>query len=335
MDLLWLQDFVALAIQKNFSRAAEERNVSQPAFSRRIRSLENGVGVALINRQTLPLSLTPAGEVFLSQAEHILQTFADTVDRCHTLDAAGQSVIRFATSQSIYLTHYKTHLAPLVDQGGVDIDLNSTSWAADQFVTALQQNYCDVILTYWHPAMDFLKPLEGSKYDYITISKDKLVPVSRTIPLAGPEYSLNGTKRRSIPMLSYGQASALNSAVSYILRQQITPTQLNTVNQNALAISVKAMILEGFGMGWLPTAICEKELASGTLSICGDERFYGDLEVRLYKDQHNEKEPLTRLWREIELLHSATPTSTDMKAPTPTPRSKSILDPALAKDTLS
>ena len=37
MDLDWLKDFLALAEQKNFSRAADARNVSQPAFSRRIR----------------------------------------------------------------------------------------------------------------------------------------------------------------------------------------------------------------------------------------------------------------------------------------------------------
>ena len=49
MDIDWLKDFEALVAQKNFSRAAEERNVSQPAFSRRIRALEEGVGVTLID----------------------------------------------------------------------------------------------------------------------------------------------------------------------------------------------------------------------------------------------------------------------------------------------
>uniref|UniRef100_UPI003703D4C3 LysR family transcriptional regulator n=1 Tax=Phaeobacter sp. BS34 TaxID=2907240 RepID=UPI003703D4C3 len=58
MDIIWLRDFEALTTHKNFSRAAEERNVSQPAFSRRIRALEDEVGVKLINRQTFPLSLT-------------------------------------------------------------------------------------------------------------------------------------------------------------------------------------------------------------------------------------------------------------------------------------
>jgi len=136
MDIDWLRDFEVLVAQKNFSRAAEERNVSQPAFSRRIRALEESVGVRLINRQTLPLSMTPAGEVFLSQSRVMLRTYQETLERCQIIDAAGDNVIRFATSQSLYMTHYKTHIAPMVKQGGLDIDLNSTSWTADQFVSA-------------------------------------------------------------------------------------------------------------------------------------------------------------------------------------------------------
>ena len=47
MELVWLEDFLALAEALNFSRAAEARHVTQPAFSRRIRALEGWIGAAL------------------------------------------------------------------------------------------------------------------------------------------------------------------------------------------------------------------------------------------------------------------------------------------------
>jgi DNA-binding transcriptional LysR family regulator len=50
MNLIWLEDFLALAATGNFSRAAEDRHSSQPAFSRRIRALEEWVGVDLFDR---------------------------------------------------------------------------------------------------------------------------------------------------------------------------------------------------------------------------------------------------------------------------------------------
>ena len=69
MDINWLIDFVCLGRTLNFSRAAEERNITQSAFSRRIRSLESWVGTALVDRSSYPVQLTPAGKQFLSTAQ--------------------------------------------------------------------------------------------------------------------------------------------------------------------------------------------------------------------------------------------------------------------------
>ena len=52
MELKWLEDFVSLAETLNFSRSADERSVTQPAFSRRIRSLETWLGADLDDRRT-------------------------------------------------------------------------------------------------------------------------------------------------------------------------------------------------------------------------------------------------------------------------------------------
>ena len=305
MDIVWLRDFEALVAQKNFSRAAEERNVSQPAFSRRIRSLEEEFGVALINRQTLPLSLTPAGEVFLAQSRVMLRTYEETLERCQIIDSAGENVIRFATSQSLYMTHYKTHIAPLVEQGGLEIDLNSTGWAADQFVSALQQRYCDVILTYWHPSMDALAPLGLGNCEYITLTEDIFLPVTRTGP-DGPLHTFDGSNKKPVSLLSYGTVSALRSVVEFALRQPIQCSKILVVNQSALAISVKAMIMEGFGLGWLPRELCKAELADGQMSIVGDESYSHRLEIRLYRDKENSKPTLNRLWRYLQAIASDT-----------------------------
>lgn len=50
MDIKWLEDFITLSRLQSFSRAAEERHVTQSAFSRRIQALETWVGVPLLDR---------------------------------------------------------------------------------------------------------------------------------------------------------------------------------------------------------------------------------------------------------------------------------------------
>lgn len=73
IETKWLYDFLTLEKCRNFSQAAVSRNVSQPAFSRRIRALEQAIGVELFNRQVTPLQLSEQGKIFHSQIRHLLQ----------------------------------------------------------------------------------------------------------------------------------------------------------------------------------------------------------------------------------------------------------------------
>ena len=71
METKWLEDFVSLAETNSFSRSAELRHVTQPAFSRRIQSLEAWLGTDLIDRTSYPTRLTHAGEVFFERLERL------------------------------------------------------------------------------------------------------------------------------------------------------------------------------------------------------------------------------------------------------------------------
>ncbi|RUM48820.1 MAG: LysR family transcriptional regulator, partial [Marinomonas sp.] len=113
MEIRWLEDFIALAKTRHFSRAADEQNVTQPTFSRRIKLLEEEMKVTLIDRNTLPLSLTPAGEIFLQSAELITRQLRDTKARCLEIKEQEQSQIRFVTTQSLFLGYYRELVAPL------------------------------------------------------------------------------------------------------------------------------------------------------------------------------------------------------------------------------
>ena len=77
MDNKWLEDFLSVARTGSFSRSAAERHITQPAFSRRIKSLEQWVGTPLIDRSTYPTRLTPAGERFRDAVQLSLATLLE------------------------------------------------------------------------------------------------------------------------------------------------------------------------------------------------------------------------------------------------------------------
>ncbi|WFN95937.1 LysR family transcriptional regulator [Edwardsiella ictaluri] len=89
MDVKWLEDFISLQRLGNFSAAARARNVTQPAFSRRIRALEMWLGVPLFDRSSNPILLTPYGERFLP----LRRGYSGADPRCQTgLCPAGDPV---------------------------------------------------------------------------------------------------------------------------------------------------------------------------------------------------------------------------------------------------
>ena len=77
VDQKLLEDFLSLCRHRSFSHAAQERNVTQPAFSRRIRALEEWLGVVLFDRTALPVRLTAQGEQFLPVARDIVDRMAE------------------------------------------------------------------------------------------------------------------------------------------------------------------------------------------------------------------------------------------------------------------
>jgi LysR family transcriptional regulator, transcription activator of glutamate synthase operon len=72
MELRQLRYLVALAEERNFTRAAEHEHVAQPALSQQIRRLEEEVGLALVERTTRRASLTDAGELLVVRARRVL-----------------------------------------------------------------------------------------------------------------------------------------------------------------------------------------------------------------------------------------------------------------------
>ena len=78
MSLHALEQFVALARTKNFTRAAEELHLSQPALSRAIQKLEDQLGQPLFERKPREVLLTDLGELLHERAREILQLVEDT-----------------------------------------------------------------------------------------------------------------------------------------------------------------------------------------------------------------------------------------------------------------
>lgn len=81
MNLNQLKYFVAVAEHRSFTKAANQYYLSQTAITQQIRALEALLEVQLFDRNSRPISLTPAGSVFLTEAKAILERMNTAVSR--------------------------------------------------------------------------------------------------------------------------------------------------------------------------------------------------------------------------------------------------------------
>lgn len=86
MNTTQLECFIHVSDTLNFVRASQNMNMSQPALSKQIMSLENELGVRLLDRTTRSVRLTPAGRRFLSDARFILDQINDARKRVESYD---------------------------------------------------------------------------------------------------------------------------------------------------------------------------------------------------------------------------------------------------------
>lgn len=86
MNINQLRYFVAVAEHRSFTKAANQYYLSQTAVTQQVRALEDTLGVRLLDRNSRPISLTPAGTVFLKEAKAILERMNSAVSR--TRDAS-------------------------------------------------------------------------------------------------------------------------------------------------------------------------------------------------------------------------------------------------------
>lgn len=105
MDFRTLQYFVTVAQEKNFTRAAEKLDMSQPPLSNQIKALEQDLGVQLFIRGKRSLQMTEAGELLYRRARQILTLCGRTREELESLgsELCGRITIGMVEGRAPYM----------------------------------------------------------------------------------------------------------------------------------------------------------------------------------------------------------------------------------------
>ena len=130
-----LSFFLNLAKHKHFTNAAEEAAISQSSLSKHIGKLESELGVKLMTRNTRNVSLTPAGEEFLSYARALTQEYHEmlTAMRSYKADYLAENIKLGSSARMVKATLIAPMASFLEEYPGIAVSVleGSTSYIMD------------------------------------------------------------------------------------------------------------------------------------------------------------------------------------------------------------
>lgn len=290
METKWLEDFVSLAETRSFSRSAQLRHVTQPAFSRRIQSLEGWAGTDLVDRSSYPTRLTPAGETLYAQSLEVLQALQSTRAMLRGHTAAGQDVIEFAVPHTLAVTFFPAWVSALREKFG-PIKSRLIALNVHDAVMRLVEGSCDLLIAYHHPSQP--NQLDADHYEMVSLGEEVMAPYAKPNADGAPLFQLPGRVGQPLPYLAYAPGAYLGQIVALILKQSGTAIHFDRVYETDMAEGLKAMALEGHGIAFLPFSAVKKDLRARKLVNAAPidmKNLQITMEVRAYRARPSAKE---------------------------------------------
>lgn len=291
MDLNWLRDFECLARTLNFTRAAEERNITQSAFSRRIKALESWVGIPLVNRATYPIQVTEAGRQFLPVALGAISQLAETREAIRDAVDGYDRFVRISVLHTISVNYLANRIENL-QQTIPDLRTRVVSDSLSSCCELLVEGAVDIMLCYYHASVS--PRIDVAAFARKNLLTERLVPVATAKRVRDDGWDLASKNNPPIPYLAYEQSSFLGMVVESTVGQK--PMSVETIYVDALVETIKRRLLQGSGFAWMPETAISAELAEGALVPIGGQTWCASLTIAALANPSTFAPQAQQLW---------------------------------------
>jgi DNA-binding transcriptional LysR family regulator len=242
MDIRQIEFVDAVARHGNFTRAANELHVAQPAVSAAIRHLEDELGVRLFERTSRHVAITEAGEAFLFGARRVMAELRDLSDAMREFDQGTRGVLRAAwwhqaDPQMVrYLSDYT------IKNPGVEVSI--VEWSTSESLAGLRRGELDLAMVALPDSID----LTGLSHTVIRRERYALV-VAQDHPLAERDSVRVGDLAQERFIVTR-PGTGLRSCFDYVFAGRDVAPQI-VIETNALS-AMLALVAAGAGSAILP-----------------------------------------------------------------------------------
>jgi LysR family transcriptional regulator, hypochlorite-specific transcription factor HypT len=296
MDLDWIRDFTALAEHQNFSRAADARHVTQPAFSRRVRALEDWIGTPLFVRSAQGAVLTAAGEAFQPLAADLLASLGRARRVALAAGERQTTSLSIAATHALSFTFFPNWISRQVELGRLG-KLNLVSDTMEACEQAMLGGEVHFLLCHWRNGMKL--HLDPERYRSVRVGKDVLTAVSAPDDKGRAIWPLPGTPNRPTRLLGYSPVSGLGRILGSMPSPPSNDGTVETTFTSHLAATLQAMAKDGQGAAWLPATLIADDLKRGSLVKAASDAVDLPIEIRLFRSPDCRNTASDELWERL------------------------------------
>ncbi len=245
MELRQLQYAVQLAIDKNFSRAAEKLHIAQPSLSQQIAKLEKELGLLLFQRNTNSVDLTYAGSIFTERAQKILDMAAQLRSEMDDISQMRKGRLMIG-SLPITGAHIWPHVLPVFQQKYPEIEIVLVEEHSSVLEQLTANGQTDISL--------LTLPLQEKSLDHISLIDEEIyLAVPPKHPLADKKDGVSLPELADEPfiLLKKGQGFR-HTSIQLCEDAGFSP---RIVFESSNIETVQSLVAAGMGIAFVPQMV--------------------------------------------------------------------------------
>ena len=260
MRLEWIEDLLAVMDNGSLVRAAEKRFLTQSAFTRRVRSIEESIGAELFDRSRKPIELLPGVLALAPEMRDIVGRLRKMRGGLRQAARGARGSIGFACQHAITATVSPKLVAILTAEQTASVRVRSGN--RDECLMMLLSDEVDFAIMYDAP--DEWMPVIPKAFEAFVLGDDTLLPVCA--PSLGEVADMS-----VMPVISYPSdvflGKIFDNNLAPLLPEGMTTS---TKAETSLTLAAYQYALSGIGVAWLPLSLVEPSLKAGQLRRLDD-----------------------------------------------------------------
>lgn len=254
-----LKVFDTVARRLNFTKAANELNITQPAVTKHIKEIELNLNIKLFERNGTKIKLTQAGEILVKYTEEIFSVYQKMEFEIGQLQEKQKGHLRLGASTTIAQYVLPPILAEFRKRFP-EIQLNLVIHNSEKIEDLLTNNKIDVGL--------IEAQIKNRTFHYFPFMKDEIVLVARQNHPLSTKNHLKTDDLLQIPFVLRESGSGTLETIDLALKaKNIKLNELKTEIRLGSTESIKSYLLHSDALAFLSVQSILQELKSHTLTI--------------------------------------------------------------------